>query len=206
MTHLIFTFSKSFISKDNNFLLKEGQVTLLWLPDTSHYNILFPKLLIIFSSKLGWKLYTSIFFSTLISTKLLKPITSKKHAPQNPTTLMKKIILEKKINPKLAVFSLERLALAHIEAWIWILACVSRMYILSAFQQCEYSYACKFLGMGEDNMIFSKEHVFYLLKSLLNLIQPGTKQNLPFTVYNMLLRVPENKARKLTLSFARSHY
>lgn len=29
---------------------------------------------------------------------------------------MKKIILEKKINPKLAVFSLERLALAHIEA------------------------------------------------------------------------------------------
>lgn len=111
---------------------------------------------------------------------------------------MKKIILEKKINPKLAVFSLERLALAHIEAWIWILACVSRMYILSAFQQCEYSYACKFLGMGEDNMIFSKEHVFYLPKSLLNLIQPGTKQNLPFTVYNILLRVPENKARKLT--------
>lgn len=75
--------------------------------------------------------------------------------------------------------------------------------MLSAFQQCEYSHACKFLAMGvEEYMIFSKEHIFYLLKSLLNLIQPGIDQNLPFASRCTIcwVKVPENKGSRLTLS------
>lgn len=83
-------------SKYKDFFLKGRLVTLLFrLPDTSHCNILFPKLLRIFWSKLGWKLYTKIFFSTLISTKLLKS-TTKTQTSKNYNTLMKKIILENK--------------------------------------------------------------------------------------------------------------
>lgn len=115
---------------------------------------------------------------------------------------MKKVILEKKEIQNLPYFLWKGLALAHFEAGIWILTCVPRMYVLSAFQQCEYSHACKFLGMGEEYLIFSKEQTFYLLKSLLNLIQPGIQHNLPFTSRCTIgwVKVPENKARsRLTL-------
>lgn len=117
---------------------------------------------------------------------------------------MKKIILEEKIHQKLAVFSLELFSPSTL--WSWNLhsgLCNLDVHFITLPAMWIYPCLQIFGNVRKRYPVFSKEHIFYLLISLLNLIQPGTEYNLPFTSRWTICRmeVPENKGRKLTYPF-----